>query len=120
MSKKVRLLKNDIKDDNNWKDIVTSVSCDTFLTALSGFIDIEHKVVHLDLPNDRKAAILCIEKRTLMAVCDKAQSITDKDFINIFDEVFFSEDELTTRQEFIDLLKATISGADPVVLEYIM
>lgn len=120
MGKRVRLLKTDIKDDNNWKDIITSISCDTFLTALSGFIDIEHKVVHLDLHNDRKAVILCIEKRTLMAVCDKAQSITDKDFINIFDEVFYSEDEIPSRHNFIEILRKVSSDGDPITLEYML
>ena len=120
MAEKLRKLKHDIKDDDSWEDIITTISCDTFMTGLSGFIDIEHKVIHLDLSNDRKAVIICIDKRTLMAVCDRARSISDKDFIDIFDEVFFSEDELPTRQEFIDLVRATISEADPVVLEYIM
>lgn len=119
MSKKVRLLKNDIKDDDSWEDIITTISCDTFMTGLSGFIDIEHKVIHLDLSNDRKAVILCIDKRTLMAVYDKAQSISDRDFIDIFDDVFGMEDELPNRQEFINLLTEAISGSDPIILQYI-
>jgi len=119
MANKLRQLKPTITDDDNWEDIVPSFSCDTFMTALSGFIDIEYKVIHLDLPNDRKAVIICIDKRTLMAVCDRARSISDKDFIDIFDEVFYSEDELPTRQEFIKLLTEVISGSDPIILQYI-
>lgn len=119
MADKLRKLKHDIKDDDNWEDIITSISCDTFMTGLSGFIDIEHKVIHLDLLNGRKAVILCIDKCTLMAVYDKAQSISDRDFIDIFDDVFGMEDELPNRQEFINLLTEAISGSDPVVLKFI-
>lgn len=119
MADKLRKLKHDVKDDENWEDIITSISCDTFMTGLSGFIDIEHKVIHLDLLNGRKAVILCIDKCTLMAVYDKAQSISDNAFIEMFDELVWAKDELPNRQEFINLLTEAISGSDPVVLEFI-
>jgi len=120
MAEELRRLKHDIKDDENWEDITTSISCDTLLTSLSGFIDLEYKVIHLDLPNNRKALILCIEKRTLMAVCDKVQSISDKDFAAIFDDVFFPEDDIPSRQYFIEILRKTISESDPITLEFIL
>jgi hypothetical protein len=119
MDYKLKILKPNILRDDSWNETQTDIPCDTFITAMSGFIDTQNKVIHLDLPNNRKAVILCIEKNTLVAVCDKAQTISDKDFAAIFDEVFYSEDEIPSRQKFIEMLRKVTFEGDPVTLEYI-
>lgn len=45
--------------------------------------------------------------------------MTDRAFIEMFEEVFFSEDEVPDRQDLINLLTEATSEADPVILQYI-
>ena len=118
MNNKGKVFKPEIFKEELW-EVIDSLPCDTVMTTLGMFMDLERKVVHLNLPDGRKAVILCVEKMTLIEICDKIQSMTDSAFINMFDEAFFLEDEIPDRQDLINLLTEATSGADPVVVEYI-
>ena len=118
MKEKVKVLKPEICKEEFW-EVIDSLPSNTVMTTLGLFMDLERKVVHLNLPNGRKAVILCVERGTLIEICDKVQSMTDRAFIDMFDEVFFSEDEVPDRQDLINLLTEATSEADPVILQYI-
>lgn len=118
MEEKVQVFKPEICKEELW-EVIDSLPCDTVMTALGTFMDLERKVVHLNLPNGRKAVILCVERGTLIEISDKIHSMTDRAFIEMFEEVFFSEDEVPDRQDLINLLTEATSEADPVILQYI-
>lgn len=61
MEEKVQVFRPEICKEELW-EVIDSLPCDTVMTALGTFMDLERKVVHLNLPNGRKAVILCVER----------------------------------------------------------
>lgn len=118
MKEKVRVLKFEINQKDLW-EVIGSFPSDIVMTTLGFFMDLDRKVIHIDFPDGKKVVVLCIEKQTLIAIHDKAQSITDEAFIDMFDEVFLSEEEILRRQDFVDFLRHVISDSDPVIMEFI-
>lgn len=119
MKEKVKVLKPEIFKEEFW-EVIDSLPCDTVMTTLGMFMDLDRRVVHLNLPNGRKAVILCVEKSTLIEICDKANMMTDKAFAEIFDDIFFSEEEIPSRQDFIFFLNEAVLISDPVILQFVL
>ena len=119
MEEKVRVLNTTI-EDKDWMAVNAEIPCDILMTILERYMNLSGKVVHLDLPDRKKAVILCIEKGTLVEICDKVSRITDEAFVDMFQEVFCLEDEVLERKELINFLTKVTSGTDPVVLVFNM
>lgn len=116
-----RVLNAFIDWKNDWRDICSSISFDALIAAFNVFIDISDSTAHLHLPNGEVAAIICLNRTTLMDIYRKVGAMSDNDFQNSIDDDLLIEEEIPTRSQFHTLLRElTASTSDLIILQYII